>query len=55
MSDLWLFMSACVSKNILCFRSEYLFVFNDKFEINDDFEVLKKMGLVLGKIFLYIY
>lgn len=32
------------------FRTEYLFSFNDKFEINDDFEVLKKMGLVLGEI-----
>uniref|UniRef100_A0A1B6GVK8 Transcription factor Dp-1 n=1 Tax=Cuerna arida TaxID=1464854 RepID=A0A1B6GVK8_9HEMI len=29
-------------------KTEYLFVFNDKFEISDDFEVLKKMGLVLG-------
>ncbi|XP_054283715.1 transcription factor Dp-1 isoform X2 [Macrosteles quadrilineatus] len=29
-------------------KTEYLFKFNDKFEINDDFEVLKKMGLLLG-------
>mgnify|MGYP002224311383 CR=1 FL=1 len=28
---------------------EYLFNFDDKFEIHDDIEVLKKMGMVLGK------
>jgi transcription factor Dp len=28
---------------------EYLFNFNDKFEIHDDIEVLKKMGMVLGE------
>jgi hypothetical protein len=28
---------------------EYLFNFNDKFEIHDDIEVLKRMGMVLGE------
>jgi hypothetical protein len=28
---------------------EYLFNFDDKFEIHDDIEVLKKMGMVLGE------
>jgi len=28
---------------------EYLFSFNDKFEIHDDIEVLKRMGMVLGE------
>nr|XP_018900746.1 PREDICTED: transcription factor Dp-1 isoform X1 [Bemisia tabaci] len=29
-------------------KTEYLFVFDDKFEIHDDIEVLKRMGLVMG-------
>lgn len=29
-------------------KMEYLFNFNDKFEIHDDIEVLKRMGMVLG-------
>lgn len=29
---------------------EYLFNFDDKFEIHDDIEVLKRMGMVLGKL-----
>ncbi|KAJ9588439.1 hypothetical protein L9F63_018172, partial [Diploptera punctata] len=29
-------------------KMEYLFNFDDKFEIHDDIEVLKKMGMVLG-------
>lgn len=32
-------------------RTEYLFNFNDKFEIHDDIEVLKQMGLAFGKIY----
>ena len=28
---------------------EYLFNFDDKFEIHDDIEVLKRMGMVLGE------
>lgn len=32
-----------------CYRTEYLFNFNDKFEIHDDIEVLKQMGLAFGK------
>jgi hypothetical protein len=28
---------------------EYLFNFDDRFEIHDDIEVLKRMGMVLGK------
>lgn len=27
---------------------EYLFQFNDKFEINDDQEVLKSIGMLMG-------
>lgn len=35
-----------------CFyRREYLLKFDDKFEVQDDFEVLKRMGLLLGKMF----
>ncbi|KAL7023117.1 hypothetical protein ACKWTF_012495 [Chironomus riparius] len=30
------------------FRREYLLKFDDKFEVQDDFEVLKRMGLLLG-------
>uniref|UniRef100_A0A0A9YUI7 Transcription factor Dp-1 n=1 Tax=Lygus hesperus TaxID=30085 RepID=A0A0A9YUI7_LYGHE len=29
-------------------KTEYLFVFNDKFEIKDDFEVLKQIGMTHG-------
>lgn len=32
------------------YRREYLLKFDDKFEVQDDFEVLKRMGLLLGKI-----
>lgn len=42
--------SLTLTNGFFIFRTEYLFSFNDKFEINDDFEVLKKMGLVLGEI-----
>lgn len=31
-------------------RSEYHFKFDDKFEIHDDIEVLKRMGLLLGEL-----
>ena len=31
-----------------CFKDEYLFDFNNTFEIHDDMEVLKRMGLSLG-------
>lgn len=34
----------------LSFRSEYFFSFDDKFEIHDDIEILKRMGLLLGKL-----
>lgn len=37
------------------FRSEYLLKFDDKFEIHDDIEVLKRMGLLLGNNFFYIF
>lgn len=30
-------------------RSEYFFSFDDKFEIHDDIEILKRMGLLLGE------
>ena len=29
---------------------EYLFRFDDKFEVQDDVEVLKKIGMLMGKI-----
>jgi hypothetical protein len=32
-------------------RREYLLKFDDKFEVQDDFEVLKRMGLLLGEFF----
>lgn len=32
----------------MTYRTEYLFNFNDKFEIHDDIEVLKRMGLAFG-------
>ncbi len=31
------------------YRSEYFFKFDDNFEIHDDIEVLKRMGLLAGK------
>jgi hypothetical protein len=46
---------------------EYLFTFDDTFEIHDDIEVLKRMGMALGlneatcteenlaKVFLFFY
>lgn len=37
----------CVIKFVL-FRKEYKFCFSDVFQISDDTEVLKKMGLVYG-------
>lgn len=36
---------------IFFFRSEYIFKFDDKFEMHDDAEVLKRMGLLYGKFF----
>jgi hypothetical protein len=38
-----------IHATLSCFRMEYLFNFDDKFEIHDDIEVLKKMGMVLGE------
>lgn len=35
-------------------RSEYVFKFSDKFEMHDDAEVLKRMGLLFGEL-LEIY
>lgn len=32
---------------------EYLFQFNDKFEIHDDLEVLKQIGMLMGKSLLF--
>ena len=31
-----------------CFRYEYLFNFDNTFEIHDDIEVLKRMGMAFG-------
>lgn len=33
---------------------EYLFQFNDKFEINDDQEVLKSIGMLMGEWFIQV-
>jgi transcription factor Dp-2 len=33
---------------ICCFRTEYLFNFDNPFEIHDDIEVLKRMGMTMG-------
>ena len=33
---------------VVCARHEYLFKFDNTFEIHDDIEVLKRMGLSLG-------
>lgn len=35
-------------------RLEYMFEFNDKFEIHDDIEVLKRIGMLMGKFTLEI-
>lgn len=39
---------ACLEYNLSLFRCEYLFNFNNTFEIHDDIEVLKRMGLAYG-------
>lgn len=43
---------ACISIPQLCtiliFRSEFLFHFNNPFEIHDDIEILKRIGLAHG-------
>ena len=36
-------------------RMEYLFNFDDTFEIHDDIEVLKRMGLALGELFTLLF
>lgn len=33
-------------------RSEYIFKFDDKFEMHDDAEVLKRMGLLFGEFYI---
>ena len=33
---------------LLCIRFEYLFNFDNTFEIHDDIEVLKRMGMAFG-------
>ena len=37
-----------INLNYFTFRTEYQFNFNDKFEIHDDIEVLKRMGMDFG-------
>lgn len=44
-----------IHNNIIFFRSEYFFKFDDEFEINDDVVVLKRMGLLAGKFFILIF
>ena len=39
--------------HVLFNRTEYLFNFDDTFEIHDDIEVLKRMGMALGKSCIY--
>lgn len=36
--------------SFIFFRTEYLLNFNDKFEIHDDIEILKEMGLSYGEL-----
>lgn len=38
-----------LSTFILRFRMDYMFHFNDKFEIHDDVEVLQQIGMLKGK------
>lgn len=33
---------------MLLFRKEYLFHFNDEFEIQDDLEILRQIGMLMG-------
>lgn len=40
---------------MIFFRREYLLKFDDKFEVQDDFEVLKRMGLLLGMPKIYSF
>jgi hypothetical protein len=42
-------LTSRIHTTLFCFRMEYLFNFDDKFEIHDDIEVLKRMGMVLGE------
>lgn len=35
-------------KHVYHYRSEYFFKFDNQFEIHDDIDVLKRMGLLLG-------
>ncbi len=37
-----------ISKYVSFFRTEYLFNFDNMFEIHDDIEVLKRMGMAMG-------
>ena len=37
-----------MSETVLFYRFEYLFNFDNRFEIHDDIEVLKRMGMAFG-------
>lgn len=47
-------MNMCLKQSVVKFilivisRREYMFNFNDKFEILDDSEVLKQLGMLMG-------
>jgi len=44
------FAHDAIFSSISFYRREYLLKFDDKFEVQDDFEVLKRMGLLLGNL-----
>lgn len=54
-SKLFLQIHHMIFTILLKFRMEYLFQFNDKFEINDDQEVLKSIGMLMGKTVLLCF
>ena len=43
------FAEICSNAVFVPFRTEYLFNFDDAFEIHDDIEVLQRMGMALGE------
>ena len=42
------FIGLDLTMSVLFFRDEYLFNFDNTFEIHDDIEVLKRMGMTFG-------
>lgn len=46
--NLYLIMKLVLNYDLYTFRREYVFRFNEKFQIQDDIDILKRMGLLLG-------